>query len=383
MVFSSWSDDPSLALAQAVGEAIGAAVGGPLATAVERAQAERDVYLVLDQAEEYFLYHAGDRRAFAERCPLSLHAPLRVNVLSRCARTRSPSSIGSGPDPRPLREHAAARPPRPQAGRAAILGPVERYNELAGDPVEIEPGLVEAVLDQVRRTDRCRLGGVGAARRADRPGRGSRRRTSNSCCSGSGRGAGRGSACCASRRSRARRSPARSSRSISSARMAALSAESRDVAARIFDHLVTPRARRSRTGARPRRVRQVDATELRPVLDVLVRERILRSDEDGARVRYEIFHDVLAQPMLAWRARHLTQREIEQHVEERARRKSRMQRLLALAVGLGAVLVGAILFAVLQQRNADEKARDAHARTLDASAIALTHRGSRAQPCCT
>ena len=102
-----------------------------------------------------------------------------------------------------------------------------------------------------------------------------------------------------------------------------------------------------------------------------MRERILRSDEDGAVVRYEIFHDVLAQPMLAWRARHLTQREIEQHVEERARRKSRMQRLLALAVGLGAVLVGAILFAVLQQRNADEKARDAHARTLDASAIAL------------
>src|SRR5439155_18907931 len=36
------------------------------------------------------------------------------------------------------------------AGREAILGPIGRYNHLAGDGVvEIEPELVEAVLDQV------------------------------------------------------------------------------------------------------------------------------------------------------------------------------------------------------------------------------------------
>ena len=36
-----------------------------------------------------------------------------------------------------------------QGGRAAILGPIERYNELTGETAEVEPELVEAVLDQV------------------------------------------------------------------------------------------------------------------------------------------------------------------------------------------------------------------------------------------
>src|SRR5204863_9963377 len=33
--------------------------------------------------------------------------------------------------------------------RAAIIGPVERYNELTGEGVRVEPELVEAVLDEV------------------------------------------------------------------------------------------------------------------------------------------------------------------------------------------------------------------------------------------
>src|SRR5207253_2490067 len=37
------------------------------------------------------------------------------------------------------------------SARAAILGPIETYNQLAAgeDPVEIEPALVEAVVDEV------------------------------------------------------------------------------------------------------------------------------------------------------------------------------------------------------------------------------------------
>src|SRR5437588_155396 len=34
------------------------------------------------------------------------------------------------------------------AARAAILGPIGRWNELTDDPVEIEPELVDAVLEQ-------------------------------------------------------------------------------------------------------------------------------------------------------------------------------------------------------------------------------------------
>src|SRR2546428_3675204 len=36
-----------------------------------------------------------------------------------------------------------------RGARSAILGPVERYNELTGQSVRVEPELVEAVLDQV------------------------------------------------------------------------------------------------------------------------------------------------------------------------------------------------------------------------------------------
>ena len=71
VVFSSWSDDPNVALAEAVGEAAGGAIDGSAVAALEDAQSRRDVYLVLDQAEEYFLYHADDGGpgSFAEALP--------------------------------------------------------------------------------------------------------------------------------------------------------------------------------------------------------------------------------------------------------------------------------------------------------------------------
>ena len=56
--------------------------------------------------------------------------------------------------------------------------------------------------------------------------------------------------------------------------------------------------------------------ELLPVLATLAERRILRSVEEGGGVRYEIFHDVLAEPVLAWRARHRTEREIERKLED-------------------------------------------------------------------
>ena len=51
---------------------------------LERAQSERDVYLVLDQVEEYFLYHeatTADGARSRMRFRVVLAAPLRVNVL--------------------------------------------------------------------------------------------------------------------------------------------------------------------------------------------------------------------------------------------------------------------------------------------------------------
>ena len=95
VVFGRWGDDPSRALADDVSTAAGLTSGDGLVEAVRRAAADRDVYLILDQAEEYFLYHpqtgaferelrrARDRRRCGSTCS------------SRSARTRSPSSIAS------------------------------------------------------------------------------------------------------------------------------------------------------------------------------------------------------------------------------------------------------------------------------------------------
>ena len=81
VVFSSWSDDPNAALARGGrGGARGIATNASVVAALEQAQAGRDVYLVLDQAEEYFLYHADDSGpgSFAEALPAVLAAPCRA-----------------------------------------------------------------------------------------------------------------------------------------------------------------------------------------------------------------------------------------------------------------------------------------------------------------
>ena len=75
----------------------------------------------------------------------------------------------------------------------------------------------------------------------------------------------------------------------------------------------------------------VDDAELRRLLERLGRERIVRgvNGMQGAPTRYEIFHDVLGPPILAWQAEHQLQR-------ERIRARQQHRRLLAI---IGASLV--------------------------------------------
>jgi WD40 repeat protein len=376
VVFSSWSDDPAVALASAVEDALGEPSVTSLEESIELAQRARDVYLILDQAEEYFLYQPGDEpdEPFARALPAVLAGPSRVNVLISLREDalakldrfagRIPGLFGNT-----LRLDRLDR----ESARAAIVRPLERYAELTGDPVSIEPELVETVLEQVSAGRiEAPLAGVGAIESAESIGRIEapylqlvmQRIWDEERAVGS-------SALRAATLDRLGGAQRVVEEHLERA-MSSLSFEQQEVAARIFGHLVTPSGTKiAHEQSDLVAFAQVHGTELQPVLDALVRERILRSDEDGAAIRYEIFHDVLAQPVLAWRARHLTEREIESQVEERARHKSRMQRLLALGIGLAIVLIGALLFATVQRRNADEKSRDARARTLDASAIAL------------
>ncbi len=104
--------------------------------------------------------------------------------------------------------------------------------------------------------------------------------------------------------------------------------------------------------------------EVRAVLDALAERRILRPGDDGA---YEIFHDVLAEPILAWCAR-------QRHAQTLAaahRRSRRLALVAALAVAGLALMALVTVFALVQRSNARADARAAHARELDAAALAL------------
>ena len=64
---------------------------------------------------------------------------------SPCERTRSRGSTASRGGSRPLREHPPPRPPRPRRGASGDPPAVERFAELTGEAVDVEPALVDRV----------------------------------------------------------------------------------------------------------------------------------------------------------------------------------------------------------------------------------------------
>jgi len=128
VVFSSWSDDPNVALAEAVGEATGTAIDGSAVAALEQAQSGRDVYLVLDQAEEYFLYHEFEEGpdTFAGELPELVTRPgLRVSTLL-AIRDDALSQLDrfKGRIPNLFSNYLRLDHLDRRAGRAAVLGPI-------------------------------------------------------------------------------------------------------------------------------------------------------------------------------------------------------------------------------------------------------------------
>jgi WD40 repeat protein len=377
VVFSSWSEDPSVALAEAVAEADGGAPDGSAAAALETVQQRRDVYLVLDQAEEYFLYHADDGGpgSFAETLPALLAAPLRINVLvslredSLAKLDRFTGRI-AGLFSNTLRLDRLDR----QAARAAIVRPVERYAELTGVAVSIEPGLVERVLDEVGAGQiEPALGGLGAVEGADPGARIEapylqlvmQRIWDQERAGGS-------DVLRASTLEQLGGAQHIVEEHLAGA-MAELTPEQKDVAARLFNHLVTPSGTKiAHDVSDLADFAGVSAEAVLPVLDQLSERRILRSVEEGGRVRYEIFHDVLAEPVLAWRAEHEADRELEAQKHASDRRHRRLLAVIAVGAVLLAAMAAVTAYALTQRTEAREQARNARANELEANADALT-----------
>ena len=153
--------------------------------------------------------------------------------------------------------------------------------------------------------------------------------------------------------------------------MDALSHEQKDIAARLFDHLVTPSGTKiAHELSDLADFGRVPLDELRPVLAILADRRILRSLDEGGAVRYEIFHDVLAEPVVAWRASHEAERELERQQEASDRRHRQLLAIIVVGAILLAVMGAVTVYALSQRTEAREQAREAKANEFVASADA-------------
>ena len=351
---NSWIDDRTDELSAAIADADGGYV-----------------YVILDQFEEFFLYQDVGGPFGTALAALLADRGLRVNVLLSLRedtlavldafKGRIANLYGNS-----LRLDHLDR----ECGRAAVLGPLGAFEQVTGEQVEAEPGLVEAVLDEVA-TGRLELvdggrgqadGGVPDARieapflqlvlerlwDAEREAGSTTLRLETLVALGGAEAIVR------EHLDRA---------------LAGLGSAQKDVAASVFDRLVTPSGTKiAHRAADLAEYASVDETELGSVLEALGHERILREVDsgNGGGPRYEIFHDVLADAVLAWRAERRLERE-----RQEAERKHRRLLVIATAALIALALTAAVaVFALTQRSQAREQARRAHARELDATALA-------------
>jgi WD40 repeat protein len=368
VVHGTWAEDPESGLVASVYEEDPAL--GPTAGAVDAvaAAAQRcgEVYLLLDQFEEYFLHH-GAGGPLADVLPELLRRPgLRVNVLIALRddalaeldsfAVRVPGLFGNM-----LRLDRLNR----TAAREAIIGPLERFGGLAGAVYSAEPELVDALLDEVA-VGRVDLGDA-AVRTSEESGveapflqlvleRLWREE----------RSAGHHVLRLETFRRLGGAEPILREHVLGT--LDRLSADEQDAAARLVRQLITSSgAKTSYSATDLADYTSIESGQLERLLGDLGQERIVRVVEGiaGGPPRYEVFHDILAAPLLAWRARH----ELERERVAARRERRRLWMLVAAAFGALLIVAGVAIFALAQRSSARSQARRAHAHELAADAL--------------
>ena len=366
VTFSAWPVEPLDGLKEAIADVAGLedtdqSLPELLADAAEATGG--DVYVILDQFEEYFLYHdpeaddpLADELAEAVRRPglrANFLLGVREDALAKldAFKGRIPALFSNS-----LRLDRLDR----SAGEAAIVGPINAYNGLVEpeDRVEIEPALVSRLLDEVTagRVD-LGVGGRGGATEDGAAGRieapylqlvlerlweaevraGSRRLRLQTLEELHG----------ASRIVHEHLDRA----------MAGLSPREQDAAAAMYNHLVTPSGTKiAHAVADLAGYAALDESEAAAVLRRLSAERIVRAGENGGAGRYEIYHDVLADAVVAWRTRHAAERRLEEQRLEADRRHRRLLRVMGAALAALAVVAAVAIYALVQRSEARHQA---------------------------
>jgi WD40 repeat protein len=367
VVFSSWPDDPVSGLIGALGGS-GTSLVNALADAANRAGG--DVYVILDQFEEYFLYHEHES-AFVDAVAEVVARPgVRANILFGIReealayldafKAAIPTLLSNR-----LRLQRLDRP----AAEAAIVGPVRRYDELVGKggEVELEPELISAVLDEVV-AGRVELGGVSRGAGVDREDGGRIEAPYLQLVMARlwDLETERGSRTLRLETLQKLGGAAQIVEDHLEHAMGELSTREKDVAAEMYKFLITPSGTKIAHDVRDLAgYAEVDESEADTVLRHLSAERIVRSDStNGGPSRYEIYHDVLADAVVAWRNRHDAERAL--HDAERRRRRAFA---VATAALIALVLVAAIaVYALAERSRSRTQAQRAHARELTAKA---------------
>jgi WD40 repeat protein len=389
IVVRSWSDSDPLGTIAAAARAEFTALlgrddlpdpppGATLADALDHwsGQVRGKLLVVFDQFEEYFLYHELESGpgTFDAQFPQAVNlGELRADFLlsirddSLPRLDRFKGRIANLFDNRLQIDHLTLT-----AARDAVKLPIAEYNRRVPPEqrVEIEEELVNDVLDQVR-TGRVSGQGEGAA--ALRAAAATEARVETPILQVVLTALWEKETEQDSRMLRAQTlvklgGAGQLVRERLDERMKMIDRGEQDVAAEVARFLVTPSGTKIAYTA-------ADLTQLAyPSPDVAARKyeqvesvleklaagdtRILRTVQplgSGEPTRYELFHDILGEPILAWRKRYVEQREREaenqrlreereaeakrlheeQEVEERRRReRARRNRLVALAVGL-------------------------------------------------
>ena len=391
VMFRDWRDAPLPRLAAAIHAAVVEATGNadleawdgvePFGDRLrEQARHVRTVLVILDQFEEYFMYHPnedGEGTLAGELPELLDDVDLRVNfllglredALSRLDRFkgRIPDLFGNDLRLRYLEREAA---------REAIEKPVEHYNATvrAGrPPVTVEPALVTAVLNGVRAG---RLALHASADPAKCAPESTRVETPylqlvmrELWAAGTAGGAHEVTVRTLERLGGAARIV---SNHLGKA-MGELSQEDQAVAADVFGFLVTPSRTKIAHAAEDlavwadRPTEQV-ASVLRDLAasDCWVLRAVPPTSEEG-RERYELYHDVLADAVHDWAGRNQERRRL---IETRRNRLRRWRRRALL--GFAWVACAVVAIAIVQRIAGDDGGRSpsAAAKQLAASSKA-------------
>jgi WD40 repeat protein len=413
-VCRSWLGDPLARLMELIRVSAEEALGGeelepwqpgesPVACLLAWTERVRFLYVVLDQFEEYFLYHGPSqeegsfdvefvRMVCEPRLRVHFLVSLREDAIALLDRFKAKI-------PRLLDNYLRVDHLDLESARQAIELPVAKYNELHDGPdVHVEEELIDALLAAPDLRSSRTLGVDAPVRLAQADGGDARIETPylQLILRRLWLEESKEHSLWLRKRTLDRLGgPRQIVEQHLEAAMDALTGDQQELAVDVFRYLVTPS--KSKIAYAPSDLAEhveKPADDVLALLEKLcegnrILRRIMTPAEPGGsgatRVRYEIFHDVLAEPILAWRERKTAERtereerraaeralhqQIAAQMDEKrqAQAEARKQRLRALVAGVLAVLaLGASVLAAVQwsiASNERDKARKERATAL-------------------